>query len=359
LNDPETIRPQSQSLEAWGYDTYFQQRFQSESQPGEEPGRVLRTDMRSLHVKLTSGDMICQPHPSLHLDAHEQPTTGDFVRVDAAERLVTGALERRTAVVRAAAENGRGQQILAANVDIVLVAEPLGEPWRPRRLERLLVVAWQSGALPVVILTKADQSPDIAVSLREAASVAPAVAVHAVSAVSGQGLEAVEAELVPGATAVIIGRSGAGKSTLANALSRISGKGAQATQPVRDDGKGRHTTVTRDLVMLANGSMLIDTPGVRSIGLTDSEEAIGDAFSDIETFAEQCRFNDCGHSSEPDCAVSAAINSGLLDEERLSSYRLLLREQARFEAKSDRRLRAERAAEMRRFYRQTRNQGRS
>lgn len=341
------------SLESWGYDDEFRMRFAAVAEPLDRPGRVLRSEPRSALVALDGVESkLPIARGLLARDGASPPTAGDFVAVRGGQ--VAAVLERRTAVTRAAPDPGRVAQVLAANVDLVLVAEPLGERWRPRRLERLLVVAWDSGAQPVVVLTKSDRAEDPAEAIAEASAVAPGVAVHAVSPVTGEGVGALAAELAPGSTAVILGRSGAGKSTLANALA--GGDAGLATGPVRSDGKGRHTTVARELVRLANGALLIDTPGVRAIGLVESSDGIGEAFSDVEELAAGCRFADCGHGAEPGCAVKEAIAEGRLGSERLASYERLLREQERYEAKFDSRLRAERSAAMRRFYRSVRDQ---
>jgi ribosome biogenesis GTPase len=342
--------PSSRPLALWGWDDSFRQLFEDEALPGDEPGRIVRADLRACAVALERGEVHVPVGRHLLSSGSSQPTTGDWVVVRDGE--IASVLDRRTAVVRASADPGKGAQVLAANVEFVLVAEPLGERWRPRRLERLLVVAWQSAAIPIVVLTKADRCDDIEAALSLARAVAPGASVYAVSPLYGDGTEELAKALVPGTTAVIIGRSGAGKSTLANALS--GGKAGLDTGAVRDDNKGRHTTVTRELVILANGALLIDTPGVRAIGLIDSTEAIGDAFSDLEALAPNCRFGDCAHESEPGCAVQEAISAGELDAERLASYRRLQREQERLEAREDPRLRAAKAAEWRRFSKEIR-----
>lgn len=333
----------SRPLSAWGFDHTFRQRFEERAEPGDLPGRVLRADLGSCLVGLDGAERHLSLGRQLIQGGDGQPTTGDWVVVRRDE--VVAVLERRTAVVRAASDPGKGDQVLAANIEFVLIAEPLGERWRPRRLERLLVVAWQSGAVPIVVLTKLDRSDEPEEALRSAMAVAPGVSVYAVNSLLGDGTAELASELSPGTTSVIIGRSGAGKSTLANALS--GGELALATGAVRNDGKGRHTTVTRELVVLANGSLLIDTPGVRAIGLIDSSGAIGDAFSEVESLAAECRFGDCAHDREPGCAVNAAIAAGELDAERLASYQRLQREQQRYAAREDPRLRAERAAKWR------------
>lgn len=349
----QTPRPAgylSLSLVSWGWDESFAESFKALGLPGEEPGRVLRADLGACLVALDGREERLPVSRALRPAGSGQPTAGDWVVVHEGE--ITGVLERRTAVVRASTERDRHSQVLAANVEFVLVVEPLGERWRPRRIERLMVVAWQSGALPIVVLTKADRTEHPAAFVRAAQLLAPGALVHAVSVEDGRGLEALASELTPRTTAVVLGRSGAGKSTLANFLA--GGDAGLATGEVRADGKGRHTTVARELVRLANGAHLIDTPGLRAIGLADSIEAVGEAFSDIESLASRCRFNDCAHETEPGCAVSAAVESGALSADRLESYNKLLREHARLEARADRRLQALQSAELRARHRQLR-----
>ncbi|MEC3955734.1 ribosome small subunit-dependent GTPase A [Nocardia sp. CDC153] len=267
--------------------------------------------------------------------------TGDWVAIDRG-RIVRALLPRRTAIVRAAvsgqpdARARSAQQVLAANVDTVLVCTAGDGDVDLGRIERLLALAWESGAQPVVVLTKADLARDIPLDHVRAA--APGVTVLAVSATSGVGMD-VLGSLLSG-TVALIGPSGAGKSTLANAL---LGAEVFATSEVREaDKRGRHTTVHRELRPLPGGGTLIDTPGLRSIGLWDAAEGIGRTFSDIESLAAQCRFADCAHETEPGCAVLAAIESGALPRRRLTSYRKLSRENAWLASRSDARARAER-----------------
>jgi ribosome biogenesis GTPase len=302
-------------------------------------GRITRRDRRTALVAFGGREAACRIAKRLLGDPLEQPTTGDFVAV-AGEDIVA-VLERRTSVMRASFRS-LDAQVMAANVDHVLVSVSLANKFRAGRIERLLVIAWQTGAVPIVVLTKGDTCDDRASAYQRTKALAPGAAVHIVSSVTGEGLAELAADLSPRTTAVIIGPSGAGKSTLANAL------GAHdhlATQEVRGDGKGRHTTVTRELVRLGNGALMIDTPGLRSIGLWDAEEALDEAFSDVEELVGGCRFNDCAHESEPGCAVTAAIAGGLLDPLRLESYKRLLREQRQIAARTDPRLRAERLRE--------------
>jgi len=311
------------------------------------PGRVLRRDKTTCAVAFPEPVAHVPINPQVVSSPLEAPTTGDFVLVVDGE--IRHVLERRTCMMRAGYRD-LDAQLLAANVDTVLVVSSLANDFRARRIERLLVVAWQTGAVPIVVLTKADCCDDVGAAYDETAAVAPGAPVHVVSALTGEGIEALAAELAPRTTAVMIGSSGVGKSTLANAL----GGGALdlATTDVRADGKGRHTTVTRELVRLANGALMIDTPGLRAIGLWDAVEALGAAFSDVEELAATCRFGDCAHDREPGCAVKAAIAAGALDTDRLESYRSLQREQQRLAARTDARLRAERRAELRALYKE-------
>ncbi len=345
-DDPAVPAWPTRELSRWGFDAKLLALARASAGPGDLPGRVTRAGARHCLVRLEGEER--QVPVTRRLLADERPTTGDFVLVRAGELAVV--LERRSAIARASPDAGRGPQTLAANVDTVLVAEPLGERWRPRRLERLLVAAWQSGALPIVVLTKADETGDVPAAVSAAMAVAPGAAVLAVSALTGQGLGALSGELAPGSTTVVIGRSGAGKSTLANVLS--GGAAGLSTGEVRPDGKGRHTTVARELVMLANGALMIDTPGLRALGLVDAGEAIEQAFSEIEELSAACRFRNCSHGHEPGCAVLEAISSGVLAADRLQGYQRLRREQARLEAMDDKRLQAERASRRRRLARE-------
>jgi ribosome biogenesis GTPase len=337
-----------------GWDAGFDALYRSELErlaPGIRDaalaGRVLRRDKTVCSVGLASGIRQMTIAPALLGSPMDAPTAGDFVvAIDGEIRAV---LERRTSVMRSG-HRDLSAQVLAANVEAVLAVSSLANTFRPRRIERLLVIAWQTGAVPIVVLTKADCCEDAGKMYDAAVAVAPGCAVHVVSAITGAGMDGLAAELAPRTTAVMIGSSGAGKSTLANALS--DGQAGLATADIRSDGKGRHTTVTRELVRLSNGALMIDTPGLRAIGLWEAEEALADAFSDIDELALGCRFNDCAHDREPGCAVNESIASGKMDAARLESYRRLQREQRRLAARNDARLRQERAAELRSFNKQ-------
>ncbi len=282
----------------------------------------------------------------------DAPTVGDWLTIDdeGAARLQP----RRTALVRDTAGRTSRVQALAANVDVVLVVEHLDPEPDLGRVERLLTLAWRSGAQPVVVLTKADLVPDPAGMAADVAAVALAVDVHAVSVVAGTGLDEVRRHVAPGVTLVVVGPSGAGKSTLVNAL---AGAEVMATGERREhDGRGRHTTTHRELIPLRDGAFLIDTPGLRGIGLVADADALGTTFADVVELAERCRFRDCGHAREPGCAVRAALEAGELSERRLASWRKLEREAAYQERRTDARAAAQEKARWKRITQDHRQQ---
>jgi ribosome biogenesis GTPase len=252
-------------------------------------------------------------------------------------------------------------QVLAANVDLAYVSEPASTSAGPfaasnlSRIERLLALAWESGATPVVVVTKADLAPDLPALLTEVRTAAPGAEVHAVSALTGEGLAALR--LPAGRTAVLLGRSGAGKSTLVNAL---AGAELMGTQEVRTaDGRGRHTTTHRELLVLPGGGLVIDTPGVRRIGLYEADQGLARAFTDLEELAADCRFTDCGHQGEPGCAVGAAVEAGELPRRRLDSWHKLRREAAWMAGRTDARLRAEQTRHWKIISKEMRRSGRN
>lgn len=287
------------------------------------------------------------------------PTVGDWVQVEPVDdrQAVIRVIEpRKSAFVRKVAGFESEAQVVAANVDVVFVVEPLDPGPNVRRIERYLTVAWESGALPVVVLTKSDIGEDVADSLAAVESSTPGVEVHAVSAVTGDGIEALAALVGEGITATTLGPSGAGKSSLINAL---AGAEVMVTKAVRWDGKGRHTTTHRELIMLPNGGAVIDTPGMRELQLWDGDGGIEQSFSDIAEFAAQCRFNDCAHASEPGCAVTAALESGELSRERFDSYNKQLRELAAIARKKDKKLQNAEAKKWKQINKEMRSKTRS
>ncbi|MER7476094.1 ribosome small subunit-dependent GTPase A [Streptomyces sp. NPDC126510] len=346
----------SSALAPYGWDEAWAEAFAPYEAEGLLPGRVVRVDRGQCDV-VTAGGMLradtafVTPHDPLRVVC-----TGDWVAVEPGgnPRYVRTYLPRRTAFVRSTSSQRSEGQILAANVDHAVVAVSLALELDLGRIERFLALSWESGAQPVVVLTKADLVPDavtLAHLVQDVETTAPGVPVVPVSALGEGGTSLLErsrelgggldvlAAIVGGGTSVLLGQSGAGKSTLANAL---LGEDVMQVQAIRDvDGKGRHTTTTRNLLALPGGGVLIDTPGLRGVGLWDAETGVGQVFSEIEELSERCRFHDCAHEAEPGCAVLAAIDSGELPQRRLESYRKLLRENQRIVAKTDARLRAE------------------
>ena len=258
------------------------------------------------------------------VDTQDFPTTGDFVMInyiDNGDSQITATLPRRTFFSRREPGPIPRDQAVAANFDYVFIMQSLNMDFNPKRLERYLTLAWQSGATPVILLTKADLVDDYWDYLTQVERVASGVNTHVVSAHTGQGLNRLNAYLQPGKTVVFLGSSGVGKSSLVNTL---AGEETMAVRAIReDDSKGRHTTTHRQLIRLKNGAMIIDTPGMRELGMWDVSEGLSDAFADVEPFIGKCRFSDCRHESEPGCAIKAAIASGELDVHRWESYRKL------------------------------------
>ncbi|AXL91704.1 ribosome small subunit-dependent GTPase A [Streptomyces sp. CB09001] len=332
------------ALSSYGWDDAWADAFAPYAAEGLLPGRVVRVDRGQCDVVTADGLVRADTAFVTPNDPLLVVCTGDWVAVDPEggnPRYVRTYLPRRTAFVRSTSSKRSEGQILAANVDQAIVAVSLAAELDLARIERFLALAWESGAQPVVVLTKADLVPDpvtLAYLVQDVETAAPGVPVLSVSAAQGEGLD-VLAAVVSGGTAVLLGQSGAGKSTLANAL---LGEDVMDVQAIRDvDGKGRHTTTTRNLLAMPGGGVLIDTPGLRGVGLWDAGSGVDQVFAEIAELAEECRFHDCAHESEPGCAVLAAIDSGELPERRLESYRKLIRENQRIVAKTDARMRAE------------------
>lgn len=343
-------------LASFGWDEQLARDFDSLQAPNTVPARVISEHRDRYVVWTAAGERAAVLAGRLRHRSRTRedlPATGDWVAVDDGDGTVAihAVLPRRGLFRRKVAGETTEAQVLAANVDTAFVAAALPGDVNARRTERYLALAWESGAVPVILLTKADLVDDADAAMRSVRAVAPGVDVAAVSSVTGAGVDALARWLQPGRTAVLLGSSGAGKSTLTNLL---LGADALRTGAVRDDGKGRHTTTHRQLVRLANGALLIDTPGMRELQLWTADAGLESAFADVEALAARCRFGDCAHETEPGCAVRAAAESGALDPARLESWRRLRRELAWLETRQDEAAAAQEKARVRSIHREQR-----
>lgn len=317
----------------YGYTARTAALFNAHPVPGgDSPGRVVRVDRNRVLVA-DAAELRHLPYPA----RGEIPATGDWVWLGdngAGERAVVAVLPRQSALTRKRAFEGSSEaQVLGANVDVVGVVVPVDRPLTHNRLERTLVAAWDSGATPLVIITKADLADIADDVVGKVILQAAGVAVVTTSAEQGDGLDELLGHVPAGGTLVLLGPSGAGKSTLINAL---AGHHAQDVGPVRSgDGKGRHTTTARELVPLPGGAVLMDTPGVRGFGLFDADDGMGEMFGDLDELFSRCRFTDCAHDREPGCAVQAALAGGTLEMRRWESYLKLQRELAALNRRHD------------------------
>jgi len=328
------------SLKQLGWNTYFDALWQNREQLEWLPARVISQQRGLWRI---AGDFAeCWAEVSGTLRSATEaggdwPAVGDWV---AAEMLAGGGrpliqkvLPRRSKFVRKVAGRRVEEQVIAANVDTAFVVMALDGDFNVRRLERYLAQCFESGAKSIVVLNKADDCADVAARFAEVESIASGVPIFSVSAHTGEGVAALDSFLVPGQTIVLLGSSGVGKSTLVNHFLQ---RDAQAVQMVRaSDSRGRHTTTSRELFALPGGALLIDTPGLRELQLWDAAEGVEQAFSDIEELAALCRYGNCGHTTEPGCAVQAAIAEGRLDQNRLENQRKLEREQEFLRRKVD------------------------
>lgn len=331
-------------LNLYGYDTFFADAFRAHARRGQVVGRIAVDYAQDYLVYTAKGEVRVDTTGRLRraiLKGEEiKPAVGDWVVL---ETLATGrgllhkVLPRRSKLSRKVSGRTTEEQVVASNVDkIFLVSSALGEV-NLRRLERNLTLAWESGAAPVLVLTKVDLCTDRASVLEEVRSIAGKAPVHLISNVTGDGIDELTKELVPASTVVLVGVSGVGKSSLVN---RWLGEERQAVAEVREtDQKGRHTTTHRELFRLPGGALVIDTPGVRELALWEGEQGIAAAFPEVLEMASGCRFGDCRHHAEPDCAVRLAVETGEFDPERFEAYKKLAAELEEMEKRQNERSR--------------------
>ncbi|MET3847944.1 MULTISPECIES: ribosome small subunit-dependent GTPase A [unclassified Paenibacillus] len=333
------------NLEHYGWNTDWQQKWLQRDRKQHVPGRIVSDFGQMYRVWTSAGEVWGEISGRLkheHQDRSELPAVGDWVEVQVLEQeervIIHGVLERKTCISRQAAGVATvNEQIIASNVDTLFLVSSLNDDFNVRRMERYLIMAWNSGVTPVILLSKADLCPDAELKVAEMEGAAPGVPVHAISALEDMGRDIVSAYLGEGITVALTGSSGCGKSTIVNWLSEA---GVQKTQGIReDDSRGRHTTTHRQLFLLPQGGIMADTPGMRELRLFEDEGGLAQAFSDIEEIGGRCRFADCKHEGEAGCAVREAVEAGVLEERRLSNYHKTQRElkfQAVKEARSRR-----------------------
>lgn len=333
------------TLQQLGWNEHFAAAFESHGRAGLEVGRVA-IEHRSAYVVHTEyGELWAEASGALRHHAalqEELPCVGDWValeaRPDEHKATIHAVLPRKTRFSRKVAGFTTQEQVLASNIDIVFLVTALDTDLNVRRLERYLTMAWASGATPVVVLSKADLCPDVSAAQAEIEAGAVGVPIHVISDVTGEGFDELRDHLSGNRTVAVLGSSGVGKSTLIN---HLAGEQRQTVREIRDDGKGRHTTTRRELIVLPRGGILIDTPGIRELQLWDDADGLDETFGDVASLARSCRFRDCRHEGEPGCAVLEALQTGSLTTERYDSFKKLERELHHLHLKQDQRAAAD------------------
>ena len=331
-----------ESLTAYGWDSFFSNHFKELNIQNSIPCRIISEYKSSYRVQGVDGERSAVLAGRMRYDVDSEfgyPAVGDWVaavRADEEQCVIHAILSRKSKFSRKSEYRQRAdgmktdEQVIAANIDTVFIISALdGRNFNLRRLERYLTLAWKSGASPIIVLNKLDLCPDPDSYIRNAEDIAVGVPVHAVSATENIGITEIRKYITPGQTAALLGSSGVGKSALINAL---LGSEKQVTNETRTiDGKGRHTTTHRELILLPGGGLVMDTPGMREIQMWGNETDLQDSFDDIESLALRCRFSDCLHDTEPGCAIREAIENGELESSRYQSY-LKLRKELRYAA---------------------------
>lgn len=334
-------------LNKFGWNDFFAQQFLPFAEGAFVPARVSAEHRGGFLVLTERGDIPAEVTGRMMYQAEgrlDYPVVGDWVLVDLLDKgtqaVIHSVLPRRTLLVRKTAGKDVAVQAIAANIDLVFIVTGLDGNYNPRRIERYLVAARESGAMPVVLLNKSDLAQDVPERLREVLAVAGPAQVLLVSALTGAGMDELERLIAPGVTACFVGSSGAGKSTLIN---RLAGMDLARIAEVREiDSRGRHTTTHRQMFVLPSGAIVIDTPGMRELGIVDAEAGIENTFADVEQLGTECRFRNCSHTFEQGCAVLAAIEGGALDQKRYKSFLKLRGEIQHNEEKLDAKARLER-----------------
>jgi ribosome biogenesis GTPase / thiamine phosphate phosphatase len=331
-------------LKKYGWNQFFQESFEPYRLKGFSVGRVFVEHTRIYRLYTEFGELLGEVSGKLRHETSEYkdfPSVGDWViitpRPQEGTATIHNILPRKSKFSRKIAGNLTQEQVIAANIDSLFIVMSLNYDFNMRRLERYLIMAWESGASPVIVLNKADLCDDIEEKISQVEAIAFGIPVHAISSVTKQGFDALKYYFSEGATIALSGSSGVGKSTIIN---QLAGENIQVVKEIRDDdSKGRHTTTHRELILLKQGGLIIDTPGMREFQLWDANEGAQETFTDIESLSKHCRFSDCKHNNEPGCAVKQAINDGAISPKRYENYLKLQKELKFIEAKQSQLLR--------------------